>query len=308
MLSSCRFLGLLLAQFLTSFPTKAPPCLSCAPSLTYIHHMVSLLYFATEAHRHGRFSLRSALSWTKKCYCTPPHHCKADTFASTYLVCTNRTKWQKDMTVLWVLRHFEQSPRLKKKKLHDLCLRVFSSQHPAFKRSQWFTGFKTELNVLFCRADTPLVVEELHIHTCNAKIVVPVWDLRCNRTAKDVPVTRYTYSRTCLWQHRLARHLACSVQHSVVPINSSLLTVTLYSSLITTLVYNDIKYSFPFMTLWPGSNVFCKGVTVFLNVLRFYGKRVNVISFTSVRKARPSLHRFSRVIEKLVVDISRAEF
>jgi hypothetical protein len=34
-----------------------------------------------------------------------------------------------------------------------------------------------------------------------------------------------------------------------VPINSSLLTVTLYFSVITTLVYNDIKYSVPLMTL-----------------------------------------------------------
>jgi len=41
MLSSRSFLGLLLAQFLTSFPTKAPPCLSYALSLTYIHHMVA---------------------------------------------------------------------------------------------------------------------------------------------------------------------------------------------------------------------------------------------------------------------------
>jgi hypothetical protein len=43
----------------------------------------SLLYFAREAHRHGRSSLRIALNWTKKCYCTSPHHGKADTFAST---------------------------------------------------------------------------------------------------------------------------------------------------------------------------------------------------------------------------------
>jgi hypothetical protein len=36
---------------------------------------------------------------------------------------------------------------------------------------------------------------------------------------------------------------------SVVPINSSLLTITVYYSIITTLVYNDTKYSVPFMTL-----------------------------------------------------------
>jgi hypothetical protein len=35
------------------------------------------------------------------------------------------------------------------------------------------------------------------------------------------------------------RHLAYTVRYSVVPINSSLLTMTLYSSVITTLIYND---------------------------------------------------------------------
>jgi len=54
----------------------------------------SLLYSATEAHRHRRSSLRIALNWTNKCYCTPPHHGTTDTFASTYPVCTKRTKWQ----------------------------------------------------------------------------------------------------------------------------------------------------------------------------------------------------------------------
>jgi hypothetical protein len=35
------------------------------------------------------------------------------------------------------------------------------------------------------------------------------------------------------------QHLAYSVRYSVVPINFSLLTVTLHSPVITTLVYND---------------------------------------------------------------------
>jgi hypothetical protein len=51
------------------------------------------------------------------------------------------------------------------------------------------------------------------------------------------------------------RHLAYSVKYSVVPINSSPLTVTLYSSVITILIYNDTKYSVPFMTLQPSPNV-----------------------------------------------------
>jgi hypothetical protein len=45
------------------------------------------------------------------------------------------------------------------------------------------------------------------------------------------------------------RYLAYSVRYSVVAINSSLLAVTLYSSVITTLFYNDTKYSLYFMTL-----------------------------------------------------------
>jgi len=65
-------------------------------TLSYLHPSHgSLLYSAKEAHRHRRSSLRIALNWTKKCYCTPPHHGKANTFASTYPVCTKRTKWHK---------------------------------------------------------------------------------------------------------------------------------------------------------------------------------------------------------------------
>jgi hypothetical protein len=35
------------------------------------------------------------------------------------------------------------------------------------------------------------------------------------------------------------RHLVYNIRHSVVSFNSSLLTVTIYSWVITTLVYND---------------------------------------------------------------------
>jgi hypothetical protein len=56
-----------------------------------------------------------------------------------------------------------------------------------------------------------------------------------------------TKSRTRLQRHQFTRHLVYSVRYSVVPINSALLTVTLYSSVITTLVYNDTKYSVPFV-------------------------------------------------------------
>jgi len=39
------------------------------------------------------------------------------------------------------------------------------------------------------------------------------------------------------------RHLVYNIRFSVVPINSSLWTTTLYSSVITTLVYNEAKCS-----------------------------------------------------------------
>ena len=52
------------------------------------------------------------------------------------------------------------------------------------------------------------------------------------------------------------QHLAYNVRYSVMSINSSLLTTTLFSSVITTLVYNDTQYSAPFMTLWQSSTVY----------------------------------------------------
>jgi hypothetical protein len=57
------------------------------------------------------------------------------------------------------------------------------------------------------------------------------------------------YSQTRLERHRFMRYLVYSVRYFVVPINPSLLAIALYSSVITTLVYNDTKYSVPFMTL-----------------------------------------------------------
>jgi hypothetical protein len=46
------------------------------------------------------------------------------------------------------------------------------------------------------------------------------------------------YNRTWLKRRRFTRHLIYNVRYFVVPINSSLLTITLYFSVITTLVYN----------------------------------------------------------------------
>jgi hypothetical protein len=59
----------------------------------------------------------------------------------------------------------------------------------------------------------------------------------------------FIYTRNRLEGHRFIRHLAYTVTHSVIPINSSLLTTTLHSSVMTTFVYNDTTYSDPFMTL-----------------------------------------------------------
>jgi hypothetical protein len=52
------------------------------------------------------------------------------------------------------------------------------------------------------------------------------------------------------------RHLVYSVRCSVEPINSSLLTTALHSSVITTLAYDDTKYWVPFMALQPSSTLF----------------------------------------------------
>jgi len=45
------------------------------------------------------------------------------------------------------------------------------------------------------------------------------------------------------------QHLVYNVRYSVALINSSLLPVTFYFLVFTTLVYNDTKYSFPFIIL-----------------------------------------------------------
>ena len=65
------------------------------------------------------------------------------------------------------------------------------------------------------------------------------------------------------------RHLVYTVTYSVVPIDSSLLTVTL-RSVRATVFYNDTEHSGPFVTLYQSSTVigtclpFCK---VFFEVL-----------------------------------------
>ena len=49
-------------------------------------------------------------------------------------------------------------------------------------------------------------------------------------------------SRTPLQRYRFIRHFAYCVRYSVVPTNSQLLNMTLYSSVVTRLVYNGTEY------------------------------------------------------------------
>jgi hypothetical protein len=55
--------------------------------------------------------------------------------------------------------------------------------------------------------------------------------------------------RTQIQRHCFIRHLVSFVSYSVVPIKLSLLTITEFSSLRTTHVYNDTQHSVSFMTL-----------------------------------------------------------
>jgi len=57
------------------------------------------------------------------------------------------------------------------------------------------------------------------------------------------------YSRTRKQRHCFIRHFVSFVSCSVVPINPLLLTITLFSSVRITLIYNDTQYSDFFMAL-----------------------------------------------------------
>jgi hypothetical protein len=72
------------------------------------------------------------------------------------------------------------------------------------------------------------------------------------------------------------RHPAYNVRYPVVPINSSMLTITLHSSVVTILVYYDTKYSFIFMTLYNRVGL-CMTVDIkmFLLILSVFILRMN---------------------------------
>ena len=68
-----------------------------------------------------------------------------------------------------------------------------------------------------------------------------------NEELYTVSLTAYTernfntWSRTRLSRHKFRRHPACRVSFSVVLVRSSLITVIFYTSVITTLAYNDTR-------------------------------------------------------------------
>jgi hypothetical protein len=88
-----------------------------------------------------------------------------------------------------------------------------------------------------------------HYHQPQQMLLVSSIQATCFCRVDHPQGIKIMHRRTCLYRHRIMRHLIFSVRYSVVPINSSLLTITLYSSVTTTLVYKDTKYPVSFMTL-----------------------------------------------------------
>jgi hypothetical protein len=76
-------------------------------------------------------------------------------------------------------------------------------------------------------------------HTLNCRYVYKLYRWREIYAQWNSVITSSVYATPRIY----------SVRYSVVPSNSSLLTITLHYSVITTLVYNDTKYPAPFMTL-----------------------------------------------------------
>ena len=64
------------------------------------------------------------------------------------------------------------------------------------------------------------------------------------------------------------QHLFYNVRNSVVPINFSLLTITVYSSVRTKLIYNNTKYSVPFHDVKTEFDIYlCIKCTIYYIVL-----------------------------------------
>jgi hypothetical protein len=89
------------------------------------------------------------------------------------------------------------------------------------------------------------------------------------------------------------RNLVYSVRYSVVPINSSLLTITLYSSVITTLVYNDTKYSVRFITFDCILEVPFNLLIFFCTCIYSVKISIHLIYRSQARSLRFPLHEFT---------------
>jgi len=75
------------------------------------------------------------------------------------------------------------------------------------------------------------------------------------------PFTKPKYRPTRLKLHLLMRRLVYIITFTVLSVNSSLLTITPYSSIITTSAYNDTDDSVRFMMLCPSSTVFISEIS-----------------------------------------------
>jgi hypothetical protein len=120
----------------------------------------------------------------------------------------------------------------------------------------------------------------IYIYTQHTYIHIHTFINSCIHTYTHIYILIHTYTHTyihacmhaCIhtyiqWNQVILTsfyaHLICTVRHFVMPFNSSLLTVTFYSSFITTLSYNDVIYFIPimFMTLQPSSVIFIETAT-----------------------------------------------
>lgn len=71
------------------------------------------------------------------------------------------------------------------------------------------------------------------------------------------------------------QQLICSTRYPVVPIDSLLLTITFYSSVGTTFIYNVTKYSVSFMMLQPSSSVSMS--IKLLNLISFLNSFIQIL-------------------------------
>jgi hypothetical protein len=110
----------------------------------------------------------------------------------------------------------------------------------------------TDGSFLVSRSSSSVSLSETQQIKIMQKILIKVYkttaSIICGDRLQGIAISvSKKYSGTQLKQHQFMRHHVFSIRYAVVPINSSLSTIKLYSLVITTLVY-DTKYSVPFMT------------------------------------------------------------